>query len=122
MMQTFRILVADDDPTVALLAQVALPPPRFAVCVVGDGLSAWKQFSAAPFDAVLLDVDMPEMDGFSVCAEIRRQHGSRVPVMLVSGHADATLAERADRLQAEYLIKPVDWSALADRVATLLGK
>lgn len=114
MSQTcLRILVADDDPTVALLAQAALSAPGFAVTVVDNGSAAWAAFCQSAFDIVWLDVEMPEMDGFEVCAAIRHKAGETVPVVLVSGHCDAPFVERAVALRAEILGKPVDWSSLA---------
>jgi DNA-binding response OmpR family regulator len=59
-----RVLVADDDPTVALLMRATLTAPDFVVTVVDNGAAAWAEFNRSVFDIVLLDVEMPEMDGF----------------------------------------------------------
>lgn len=111
--ECLRVLIADDDPTVALLAQAALAGPGFAVTVVDNGAAAWAEFNRSAFDIVWLDVEMPEMDGFEVCSAIRESRGERFPVVLVSGRCDASFVERATALRADILGKPVDWSSLA---------
>lgn len=118
----FSILVADDDPTVALLMQAALAAPGFAVTVVDNGAAAWAEFNRSAFDLVLLDVEMPEMDGFEVCAAIRQDRGWAMPVVLVSGRCDAQFFERALALRADTLVKPVDWSSLAGWLQDLLRR
>lgn len=117
----YRVLVADDDPTVALLMPIALGGGDFAVTVVDNGGAAWAEFNQSVFDIVLLDVEMPEMDGFAVCAAIRRrQGGRRIPVVLISGRCDAVFVARVGELDAAYIAKPVDWSELPERLLSLL--
>lgn len=116
----FRVLVADDDPTICLLMPAALAGDHFAVTVVDNGASALTEFNRAPFDIVLLDVEMPEMDGFEVGAAIRRSHGQRVRLVLVSGHDDQAFFERAAALGADHIAKPVNWSAIAGQLLELL--
>ena len=117
-----RILVADDDPTVALLMQVALPAPDFATTVVASGDAALEIFGQQPFDLVLLDVEMPGRDGFEVCREIRRRSGRLVPVLLVTGRNDPEFHARADELAADHIAKPVDWGSLAGLVQRLIRR
>jgi two-component system response regulator MtrA len=117
-----RVLVADDDPTVALLMQVALPPPDYSTTVVASGDSALDVFGQQPFDLVLLDVEMPGRDGFEVCREIRRRSGRSVPVLLVTGRNDPEFHSRADELAADHIAKPVDWGGLAALVQRLIRR
>lgn len=115
------VLVADDDPTVALLMPVALVAHDFSVTVVDNGVAALAAFRQEHFDIVLLDVEMPEMDGFEVCAAIRANETEKTLVVLVSGHCEAAFVERAAVLGAAYISKPVDWSMLGTQLRDLLN-
>ena len=116
-----RVLVADDDLTVRLLMQAALQGHEFAVTLAEDGEEALQAFAAAPFDVVLLDVDMPRRDGYQVCAEIRRVWGMDIPVVLVTGHDDVDSIERAYQLGAtDFIAKPINWTLLAHRLRYVL--
>lgn len=117
----WRVLVADDDPTVALLACAALAGDEFLATVVDSGDLAWSTFRDGHFDIALLDVEMPGLDGFEVCAAIRHGYGDAFPVVLVSGRDDPAFIERAQGLAADYLAKPVNWSALAGLLRSLLA-
>lgn len=109
----FRVLVADDDPTVGLLMQAALTEPDFVVTVVEEGLAALTAFRAGTFDLVLLDVEMPGMDGFEVSAAIRATHGRSIPIMLITSHCDPDFLARAESMALGHIAKPVQWQALA---------
>jgi len=117
-----RVLVADDDPTVALLMPVALDPGEFSVVVVDNGLDALAEFKRTPCDIVLLDVEMPGMDGFAVCAAIRQSRGHDFPVVLVSGHRDPESIARAEQLNASYIAKPVNWQLISAQLKALLAQ
>ena len=90
------ILFADDDPTACLLMQAALGAQGFNVTTVDNGNAALTAFSAKPFAMVLLDVDMPGLDGYLVCSELRKQYGDALPIVLITGHDDR-LAIETDR-------------------------
>lgn len=117
----WRVLAADDDPTSGLLMQAALGGSDFAVTVVADGSDALAEFRRSPFDIALLDVEMPGLDGFEVCAAIRQTHGAGFPVVLVSGRSDAEFLARAAQLSASHLAKPVNWAALATLLRAMLA-
>ena len=94
-MSEVRILVADDDLTTALLMQAALVRAGFAVTLAADGEEAVQAFAQAPFDMVLLDVDMPRLDGYAVCRELRRRGGEELPILMVTGMDDTASIEAA---------------------------
>jgi len=116
-----KVLVADDDPTVALLMPIALAAGAFDVTVVDNGGAALAEFLRADYDIVLLDVEMPELDGFSVCAAIRQSQRPRVPVVLVSGHNSVAMQARATDLGASYITKPLNWQSIAARLKEILA-
>src|SRR6476660_8442082 len=77
-----RILVADDDPSIATLIQVTLKDPRYEIVAVKNGLEALKEFEGNKFDVVILDVMMPYVDGFEACQRIRER--SDVPIIILT--------------------------------------
>lgn len=118
----WRILVADDDPTAALLFPAALAGGEFELTLVDNGLDALAAFRRQAFDMALLDVEMPGLDGMAVCAAIRQSHGDAFPVLLVTGRHDAEFLARAQALAAGHLGKPVAWAALAGMLRSLLAR
>ena len=118
----WRILVADDDPTAALLFPAALAGGEFELTLVDNGLDALAAFRRQAFDMALLDVEMPGLDGMAVCAAIRQSHGDAFPVLLVTGRHDAEFLARAQSLAAGHLGKPVAWAALARMLRSRLAR
>ena len=118
----WRILVADDDPTAALLFPAALAGGEFELTLVDNGLDALAAFRRQAFDMALLDVEMPGLDGMAVCAAIRQSHGDAFPVLLVNGRHDAEFLARAQSLAAGHLGKPVAWAALASMLRSRLAR
>jgi diguanylate cyclase (GGDEF)-like protein len=116
-----RVLVADDDATVRLLASAALEKHGFTVLAVDDGAAAWRELQQGDFDLVLLDVEMPGLDGFSLCRKIRDELKSDVPVLLVTGHDDVTSIECAYVAGAtDFIAKPINWPLLGHRLRYVL--
>src|SRR5690606_18956394 len=90
----------------------------FAVETVNSGPAALEAFAAQRFDAVLLDLVMPDMDGFEVCQRIRAlPHGASVPLLMFTGRTDPESIERAYQLGAtDFITKPINWALLSHRV------
>src|SRR5574343_791685 len=119
--QPWRILIADDDPTAALLFRAALAGESFVLTLVDNGIDALAAFESQPFDLALLDVEMPGMDGIAVCAAIRQTRGEDFPVLLVTGRNDSAFLTQAMALSAGYIAKPLDWAALSGTLRALLA-
>lgn len=113
-----RLLIVDDDPDV--LESVALIlEDGYAVAIARNGVDALKRVSAEHFDAMLLDLGMPQMDGAQVLREMATRK-IQVPVILVSASHD--LAAKARALgAADYLTKPFSAERLEAKVAALVG-
>ena len=111
-----RILVVDDHPPTRALVRTVLEAERtdvYEVVEAGNGTECLKAAdSKGPFDLVLLDVSMPDMDGFSVCRALRRVD-QKVPIVFVTAKGD--MQDFAAGRQAggdSYLVKPIGRAAL----------
>ncbi|MDG4549705.1 MAG: EAL domain-containing protein [Candidatus Contendobacter sp.] len=119
---TARILVVDDDPTIRLLAREVLERNGYVVAEAENGSQALRHFAATGGDLVLLDVMMPELDGFATCQQLRQMPtGSQVPIVMMTGLEDSVSIQRAyDAGATDFIVKPIIWSILAQRVRYIL--
>lgn len=117
-----RVLAADDDPTVGLLLPAALPAPGFQLTFVGDGEAAVSAARAGAFDLVLLDMEMPGLDGLQAARAIRSCLGEQVPLVLMSGRDDPAFLEQLTVLRLQRLAKPIDWGSLAGELQGRLSQ
>ena len=114
------ILVADDEPTSRLLMRATLAKSGFEPVLAVDGQDALTQFRAGPCDMVMLDVEMPLLDGFQVCAALRAEVGPELPIVMVTGMDDVESIERAYQSGAtDFIAKPINWSLIGHRVKYL---
>ena len=116
------ILVVDDDATQRLLTRQYLEQADFEVVEACDGEEALVAYEQQRPDLILLDVRMPKMDGFAVCARIREMvDGAEVPVVMVTGLDDIDSLEHSYQSGAtDFITKPVVWETLSHRVRYLL--
>jgi len=117
-----RVLVVDDNPLNQRLATVVLEKAGYEVDVAADGRQAVAAVSASSYDAVLLDCEMPIMDGYAAAAEIRRrERGDRhVPIIAVTASAMRGDAERAIESGMDaHVAKPIDRHRLLRTLAAL---
>ena len=83
------VMVADDDPMVRLLCEQSLESAGFNVTSFADGATALQALSQLQPDIILLDVEMPGADGFSVCQEIRTRSSLKdIPIVMITGSDD----------------------------------
>jgi len=116
-----RILVADDDPSIATLIQVTLKDPRYEIVAVKNGLEALKEFEGNKFDVVILDVMMPYVDGFEACQRIRER--SDVPIVILTSRDGTDDVVHGFELGADdYITKPFKTAELIARVESILRR
>jgi len=116
-----RILLAEDNPVNRQIAVRMLESEGHQVVVAANGREALAAWRGAPFDVILMDVQMPEMDGFQTAVAIRRAESVssiHVPIIAITAHAMADDRERC--LAAgmdDYVSKPIRKSDLIDAIA-----
>jgi DNA-binding response OmpR family regulator len=113
-----RILVVDDDPILREFASVYLSTPAASVETVPNGSIALDRLLQDQFDIVLVDIEMPEMDGFELVRRVRAQPSlQHLPIVMLTGREDIRSIDRAYDLGASsFVTKPVNWRELAYQV------
>ena len=115
-----RLLLVEDDAIVAAVIRGLLEQQGHTVCHVGNGLAALAELAHAGFDAVLLDLDLPGVDGFQIARLIRqREHaGQRVPIIAVTARSGSEDEARARVAGMDgFLRKPLSGEQLAAALA-----
>ncbi len=120
--KTAIALIVDDDPVMRILIRKALETDGFSVHESEDGRQAVASFPQLQPDIVLMDVMMPELDGFGACREIRGlPQGTRTPILMLTGLDDLDSINRAfDAGATDFIAKPINWGVLGYRVRYLL--
>ncbi|WP_028594819.1 response regulator transcription factor [Paenibacillus assamensis] len=115
------ILIVEDDRYIQELIAEYLKVQGYDVDVASDGAEGYRKFTEGTFDLVLLDVMLPNMDGYSICRMIRNQ--SQTPIIMMTA-----LSEEKDQLQAfelladDYIAKPFSFNVLVKRVEAVLRR
>ena len=123
-----RILVVDDEPDFCSIVQGNLEKEGFEVEVAYDGVQGLEKVKANPPDAIVLDVMMPEKDGYAVCKEIKEDEKlADIPIVMltaVASHVTSTRYSHYDgmSMQADdYLPKPASAEDITQSLKGLLG-
>ena len=119
-----RVLVIDDATLVRLYYRTALEEAGFEVDEALNGLEALEKVLAAPPDLLIVDVNMPQMDGFTFLKVLRRQDAAAasIPALVTSTEAGPQDKDAARRAGANfYLVKPVSRENLMEHAAMLCG-
>jgi DNA-binding response OmpR family regulator len=114
-----RILVVDDDEILVEVLKRSLASQRHIVDIAEDGQMGWEYVQSGEYELILLDVNLPELDGVSLCEKIRSE-GYTTPILLMT--AKNASQERIRGLDAgadDYLTKPLDLGELNARVRAL---
>ena len=116
-----RILIVDNDPVFRLLAAQTLEAMDYAVESVGDSRSGLEAIEREAPELVLLDLELPGLDGFEACEALRGSAGSEVPVLIATGPTDPETIDLAFRVGAnDFIEKPIDWQLLQHRVRFIM--
>ena len=123
MIRKGSLLIVDDNEANRDVLSRRLAMNGYAVTVAASGVEALACVAAAPYDLVLLDVEMPSMSGFDVLGRIRETHSStQLPVIMVTARTDGADIVEAFRLGAnDYVTKPIDFPVALARIGTHLS-
>src|SRR6202142_1666076 len=117
-----RMLIAEDDPALASFVRKGLEAEHYAVDVSADGEQARSLASEMAYDLVVLDLNLPRLDGVSILRHLRTRKPS-VPILVLTGRARVE-----DRVQCldlgadDYLVKPFSFTELSARIRALLRR
>ena len=117
-----KILIADDDPLARLFVKNALEPAGMVVLEATGGKDALAKFEAIGPDLVILDIMMPDMDGYLTCSRIRSlPRGKRVPILVLTGLDDAqSIGQAYQHGATDFITKPVNATILCHHVRYML--
>jgi two-component system, sensor histidine kinase and response regulator len=116
-----RILAVDDVPDNLSLIEGILEDEGYDLQLVGSGAEALRAIERQPPDLILLDIMMPDMDGYEVTRQIRRNANlPYIPILLITAHDQSSLVEGLDAGADDFVRKPVDPDELMARARSLL--
>ncbi len=118
-----RILIVDDEPAIVLLLESRLKANGYQVSSAADGMTALEKAKKEKPDLLVLDLMLPKMDGYKVCAILKKDvRYAQIPIVMFTARA-----QEEDRLMGEevganaYITKPFDPQVLLGKIKELLG-
>lgn len=117
-----RVLIVDDEPELCTQLAQGLRQQRYTVDVAADGVAALEKIGTEPFDLIVLDIMLPEKDGFMVLEELRTA-GLTTPVLMLTARGEVSSRVKGLDLGADdYLHKPFSMAELLARIRALLRR
>ncbi len=120
-MEGTKILVADDEPQIRRVMRATLSAQGYEIVDARDGEEALSKFAAEQPDLVLLDINMPRLDGIAACRQIRSRSGVPV-IMLTVRHAERDKIQALDAGADDYVVKPFGIQELLARIRAALRR
>jgi signal transduction histidine kinase len=117
-----RILIVDDDAIFRTLAEKKMTDAGAETVLAEDGASGWALAESQTFDLAMIDLGLPDMDGFDLIERLRQlPHARRTPLIVVTGREDSEAIDRAYAVGAtSFLTKPINWKLFEHQVVFVL--
>jgi CheY-like chemotaxis protein len=122
MLKNVKILLVEDNPINQRVAEAVLESAEATVTTVANGVECLDALRTQPFDAVLMDIRMPHMDGYETTRIIRSELGlTTLPIIAMTAHAASGMAEKCQTAQMDdYVSKPIEHDRLLDVIRRLV--
>ena len=117
-----KVAIVDDDPAIVTALSRALRMENYDIVTYSDGTTALRAFQQASPDAIVLDLQLPDLDGLEICRRIRRAGDDVAILMLTARDAVNDRVEGLDAGADDYLVKPFDLAELLARLRALLRR
>lgn len=117
-----RFLIIEDEQDIANALQRGLQQQGHAVDVAYDGEMGWAQAEANDYDLLILDLNLPGMDGLEVCRRLRQSRPQLLILMLIARDQPCDRIVGLDTGADDYLVKPFHFGELAARIRALLRR
>jgi DNA-binding response OmpR family regulator len=119
-----KVLIIDDDPQVLSSLEMSLEPWGFEIVTLDKSTKFWEVLSEIQPDILVLDIEMPELNGIEICQILRSdRYWQHLPVLFLSVHQDEQTQYQAFAIGADdYVCKPVTGSILANRILNRLRR
>jgi len=117
-----KILLVEDEPKIADTLKLGLGENGYEVAVAYDGTIGWKLFDTHPFDLVVLDINLPGINGYELCKKIRARN-AQIPIIMLT--ALSSLNDKIEGYDAgadDYVIKPFEFRELLMKIRVLLKR
>ncbi|NKB16895.1 MAG: response regulator [Pseudanabaena sp. CRU_2_10] len=119
-----KVLIIDDDPQLLLSLLISLEPWGFEITILDKSTQFWEVLESTEPDILVLDIDMPDLNGIELCQILRSdRYWQHLPVLFLSVHQDNQTKNQAFNMGADdYICKPVTGSVLANRILNRLKR
>ena len=121
-MEEIKILLVEDEKKIAESLRKGLSEQNYQVQLAFDGLTGRRYFDSNPFDLVILDINLPGINGYELCKMIRRKNPNIPVVMLTALNGIDEKIEGFDSGADDYIVKPFDFKELLVRIRALLKR
>ena len=121
MTETPRVLIVDDDEDIVRLAKIMIGYMGYEVTATTDNLSVFDRLSEGKYDLLLLDIQMPKMNGFEICRKVRKSIGRNIKIILFTASADVDVINKGKAAGAdEVFSKPFSIAKIKETIKKAL--